>query len=68
MDEIEVVELSNNGKRVFILTFIGAGDPVKALGIKVEQLTTFIGRKDYHEFIDMNMDNPWVRVIIYDLV
>lgn len=68
MDEIEVVELSNNGKRVFILTFSGEGDPVKALDYKIELLTTFIGRKDYHEFIDMNMDNPWVRVIIYGLV
>lgn len=67
MDEIEVVELSNNGKRVFILTFSGEGDPVRALDSKIVELTAWIGQKDYHEFVDMNMDNPWVRIVVYGL-
>ena len=36
-------------------------DPVKELDDAVCQ---YVGDNRYYEFIDANMDNPWVRVII----
>ncbi len=47
--------------KVGILIYTGAGDPVKHLNDAVSQ---YVGHEGYNEFIDANMDNPWVRVII----
>jgi hypothetical protein len=47
--------------KVGILIYTGAGDPVKHLN---EAVHNYVGTKPYNEFIDANMDNPWVRVII----
>ncbi|HTC00316.1 MAG TPA: hypothetical protein VK705_06505 [Ferruginibacter sp.] len=47
--------------KVGILIYTGAGDPVKHLNDAVSQ---YVGQEGYNEFIDANMDNPWVRVII----
>lgn len=44
-----------------ILINVGADDPVKHLNESVSQYVQF---EAYNEFIDANMDNPWVRVII----
>ncbi len=47
--------------KVGVLIYIGAGDPVKHLN---EAVSKYVGHEGYNEFIDANMDNPWVRVII----
>ena len=63
MEEIRIEELSNYiFNRVSILTYIGEEDPVKKLDDKIKEYTN--GR-EYTEFVDINMDNPWVRVIIF---
>jgi hypothetical protein len=63
MDEITIEELkNNNSKRVSILTYSGEGDPVSKLDDKIREYTN--GEK-YWEFIDMNMDNPWTRIIVF---
>jgi hypothetical protein len=63
MGEITIEELkNNNSKRVSILTYRGDGDPVRKLDDKIREYTN--GEK-YCEFIDMNMDNPWTRIIVF---
>jgi len=59
--EIEILEFDNEtcGKVVKI-TYTGDGDPVYQLADAIKKYT--IG-KNYKEFVDMNMDNPWVRII-----
>lgn len=53
---------TTDGKvKVGILIYTGAGDPVKHLN---EAVRNYVGHEAYNEFIDANMDNPWVRVII----
>jgi hypothetical protein len=53
---------TTNGKvKVGILIYTGSGDPVKNLN---EAVNLYVGHEGYNEFIDANMDNPWVRVII----
>ena len=63
MDEITIEELkNNNSKRVSILTYRGEGDPVRKLDDKIQEYTN---GEPYWEFIDMNMDNPWTRIIVF---
>ena len=50
----------NKGKFA-ILIYTGSGDPVKHLN---EAVRRYADNEGYNEFIDANMDNPWVRVII----
>jgi hypothetical protein len=52
---------STNRVKVGILIYKGSGDPVKHLN---EAVHRYVGNEGYNEFIDANMDNPWVRVII----
>ena len=54
-------ETTNKKVKVGILIYTGAGDPVKHLNEAVQQ---YVGNQGYNEFIDANMDNPWVKVII----
>jgi hypothetical protein len=51
----------NKKVKVGILIYTGAGDPVKHLN---EAVHNYVRNEGYNEFIDANMDNPWVRVII----
>ncbi len=52
---------TNEKIKVGILIYTGAGDPVKSL---TEAVHEYVGSEGYNEFLDANMDNPWVRVII----
>jgi hypothetical protein len=62
-EEITVEELKRDiRQRVAILTYRGDGDPVSKLDKKVREYTN---GKEYWEFIDMNMDNPWTRIIVF---
>ncbi len=51
----------DNKVKVGILIYVGSGDPVKNLNTAVG---FYAGYEGYNEYIDANMDNPWVRVII----
>jgi hypothetical protein len=54
-------ETTNKKVKVGILFYTGSGDPVKNLN---EAVHLYVQHEGYNEFIDANMDNPWVRVII----
>jgi len=54
-------ETLNKKAKIGILVYTGEGDPVKHLN---EAVHYYVGTNSYNEFIDANMDNPWVRVII----
>jgi hypothetical protein len=56
------IDLTNDRKgKVAILIYRGEEDPVSKLDTAVHQ---YVGNESHHEFIDINMDNPWVRVIL----
>jgi hypothetical protein len=50
--------------KIAIFLYSGDGDPVSELNSAV---STYVGYNSYHQFIDINMDNPWIRVIMSDL-
>ena len=41
------------------------GDVIEMLNSAVSQ---YVGNDPYYEFIDMNMDDPWTRLIISDII
>jgi hypothetical protein len=63
MNEVQLKEITTRAGqvKVAIFTFVGYDDPTVALDRAV---ATYVGHEGYNEFIDANMDNPWVRVII----
>jgi hypothetical protein len=63
MKDIIYQEAETNNKKikVGILIYVGSGDPVKPLN---EAVHLYVRNEGYNEFIDANMDNPWIRVII----
>ena len=55
-------ELADGGKgKIAMFMYTGKGDPVLALD---EAVRLYVGLKGHMEFIDINMDNPWTRVIV----
>lgn len=63
MEDITIEELkNNNSKRVTILTYRGEGDPIIKLNNKIIEYTN---SEPYCEFVDMNMNNPWTRIIVF---
>lgn len=52
---------SDDKVKVVILLYTGVGDPVKYLN---EAVHNYVGNEGYNEFIDANMDNPWIRIIV----
>ena len=47
--------------QIAILMYAGEEDPVQKLDTAVSE---YVGNVGHNQFIDINMDNPWVRVII----
>jgi hypothetical protein len=66
MKEIKIQESSielTHGRKGQVAVFMYAGDedPVDKLDWAVSK---YVGHIGHNQFIDINMDNPWVRVII----
>ncbi len=56
------IDLVNGRKgQIAVLTYVGDDDPVAVLEWAVSEYVENVG---YNEFIDINMDNPWTRVIL----
>jgi hypothetical protein len=56
------IDLTNDRKgKIAVLMYVGEDDPVAILDEAVSQ---YVGHEGYSEFIDINMDNPWVRVVM----
>jgi len=47
--------------KIAVITYLGEDDPVETLN---QAVYTYTQGKMYSEFIDINMDNPWTRVIM----
>jgi hypothetical protein len=50
--------------KLAILTYTGEGDPFTVLRDVVH---FYVKTKGYHEFVDINGDNPWTRIITSDI-
>ena len=55
-----------NGQKATLAVFIysGAANPKSVLDSAVNK---YVEHNGYHELIDANLDNPWMRVILKDI-
>jgi hypothetical protein len=59
------IDLKNGDKgKMAIFMYVGEEDPVAILDAVV---STYVGHKGYNQYIDINMDNPWTRVIVSEI-
>lgn len=54
-------ELNGGGELVIIIGGLGSENPKAILDKAVKTLTC---DEAYNEFIDIHLDNPWIRVVI----
>ena len=67
MSKIEIFEqvLTKNGNRVGKVAILRGGlNTNNPTAIMDEAVSKYVGNTGYNEFVDINLDNPWVRVII----
>jgi hypothetical protein len=61
MKDVKITEVRSGKGKIAVFNYNGTDDPVllldKAIGLYTQ------GQK-YKEFIDINMNNPWIRVIL----
>jgi hypothetical protein len=58
-------DLEKGGKgKIAVFIYTGSADPKKVLDFAVHQ---YVQNEGYHELIDANLDNPWMRVILSDI-
>jgi hypothetical protein len=56
------IELTHGRKgQIAVLMYVGDNDPVAKLNWAVSE---YVGNVLHNQFVDINMDNPWVRVIM----
>lgn len=60
--EYNLKQGGNGTIAVFIYT--GNGDPKQILDYAVHE---YVEKNGYHELIDANLDNPWMRVVVSDI-
>lgn len=52
----------NKKVSLMVVKYIGDGDPVVTIEAFIKDYFKFF-MDEYFEYIDMNMDNPWVRIV-----
>jgi hypothetical protein len=57
--DYEFTKLGNN--TLLGIYYCGDNEPVKKIDSFIRKI---VSNKNYTEYIDMNMDNPWVRIIV----
>lgn len=50
--------------RIAVFMYSGSADPSKVLDYAVQK---YAGNNSFHELIDANLDNPWMRVILSNI-
>lgn len=65
MDKLENIKVNEvlltNGNKIIIINYKGDGDPVHHIDNFISEN---INENNYTEFVDIDMDNPWVRIIV----
>jgi len=61
MEKIKITELECNGNKILLMRYIGEDDPVRYLDNAV---ALYVQEEEYVEFVDVEMDNPWIRIVI----
>ena len=64
INEAEYISLNGNKEKIAVFIYSGEADPTKVLDYAVR---IYVANNGYHELIDADLDNPWMRVILSDI-
>lgn len=67
MNEVEFFEqdLMENGKSVGkVAIFRGGLNNENPSDLLEKAVSKYVGNRGYNEFVEINLDNPWVRIIV----
>ncbi len=66
MAKIEIFEqnLTQDNKTAKVTILRGGLNTTNPSAIMNEAVSKYVGNKGYNEFVEIPLDNPWVRVII----
>ena len=69
MAKIEIFEqnLTQNNKTAKVTILRGGLNTDNPSAIMNEAVSKYIGHKGYNQFVEIHLDNPWVRVIISNI-
>jgi len=60
-----IYNLENGAKgKIAVFIYTGKSDPTKILDYAINN---YVKGNAYHELIDANLDNPWMRVIVSEI-
>jgi len=58
-------DLENGSKgKVAVFLYYGSGEPSKVLNFAIH---SYVDGQPYYEFIDAEMNNPWMRVVVSNI-
>ena len=66
MNDIKIKEVQLEGGKLAIFNYVGSDDPVLHINNAIALYTSGYNGI-WHDFVDANMNNPWVRIIITDI-
>jgi len=61
INDVEITEVPNKKNSIIIFEYHGDNDPVEKID---EAIKMYMHEVNYKEFVDSNMDNPWMRIVI----
>lgn len=64
INEAEYDLLNGQKGKIAVFIYSGGADPKKILDYAVD---LYVENNGFHELIDANLDNPWMRVILSDI-
>ena len=71
MEKVEIYQqqiLGENGKVKGKMAILRGGlDSENPIAFMDNAVSKYVGNKPYNEFIEIHLDNPWVRVIISEI-
>jgi len=60
MGVINVKEIKNDNIKIIIIEYRGENDSILKID---EYILNNYNKDEYIEFVDINMDNPWIRIL-----
>ncbi|MEI7503092.1 MAG: hypothetical protein WCJ61_07395 [Paludibacter sp.] len=65
--EYDLINKSTQMTEGKIAIFRGALDSTDPIKVMNEIISDYVGSKPHNQFIEMHLDNPWVRVLVFGI-
>ena len=60
-------KIDNSGKITYVTILVGGLDKENPKNYMDLVVSEFVGNRMYNEYVDANLDNPWLRIIVEDI-